>query len=104
MCPCFKIGEERAARTSLQVLWNLPVVWFRDHDSTSPSAVTGLVRKFFYSTTTTKKNGIPSILCWMDGDNGPVIQVQPQTDSSQAQEHDSTLPLQQSVGYMKTLC
>ena len=50
MCLCFESGEERAARTSLELLWNLPVVWFRDHDiSTSPAAVAGLVGKLFSS-------------------------------------------------------
>lgn len=96
LCPCLENSEERAARNALVLVENLPILWCRDKES---STAASLVGKFFSSSSKKTSGGIPSTLIWMDGEHGPLLQVEPTKDN---EDNDSS-PLQQSAGYMKTL-
>ena len=69
------------------------MLWLREKESS------GFVNKLF-SSPSNKKSGIPSIIKWVDGENGTILQVEPQ---SQEADSDESSPLPQSAGYMKTL-
>ena len=97
LCPCLESAPERAARNSLELLSNLPVLWLRDQDQGN-----SLVGKLF-SNKNSKKGGIPSTFCWVDGDYGPVLQVQPQSITESTSDDDDSPLQQQSAGYIKTL-
>ena len=96
LCPCLESSQERAARRSLQLLSNLPIQWLRDKESNMAESLVG---KLFSSSP--KKTGIPSVFTFIDGDNGPLLQVQPQPSNDENCSNGG--PLQQSAGYIKTL-
>lgn len=100
ICPCLESSSEREARNALELLQNLPILW--DRNGASEGGASGLVGKLFSSSK--KKTGIPSTLCFIDGNDGPIIQVEPQPQQSDTglDDNDSS-PLQQSAGYIKTL-
>lgn len=101
ICPCLENAQERAARISLQLLSNLPILWLRDQDDAHQGTTTiAFVGKLFSSKSKTR-GGIPSVLCWIDGEYGPILQVQPQSSLNENENDDA--PLQQSAGYIKTL-
>jgi hypothetical protein len=101
ICPCLENAQERAARISLQLLSNLPILWLRDQDDAHQGTTTiAFVGKLFSSKSKTR-GGIPSVLCWIDGEYGPIRQVQPQSSLNENENDDA--PLQQSAGYIKTL-
>jgi hypothetical protein len=100
ICPCLENAQERAARTSLQLLSNLPILWLRDQDDALQGTITFVGKLFSKSKS---RGGIPSVLCWIDGEYGPILQVQPQSSFNERENENDDAPLQQSAGYIKTL-
>jgi hypothetical protein len=85
------------------LLSNLPILWLRDQDDAhlhQGTTTIAFVGKLFSSKSKTR-GGIPSVLCWIDGEYGPILQVQPQSSLNENENDDA--PLQQSAGYIKTL-
>lgn len=97
MCPCLENGEERAARNALEVVADLPILWNRNLKEESPASFVGKL----FSSSSNKNNGIPSTMTFLDGNDGPLLQVEPQNDTTDTEDLSS--PLKQSTGYIKTL-
>jgi hypothetical protein len=92
LCPCLEGAQEQAARKALACLDQLDVVWLRDDADGG-----NVFEKMFGSQK--KTGGIPSTLALLDGERGPILQLEPKPKDTSADKGG----LQQSAGYIKTL-
>lgn len=92
LCPCLEGSQDQAARKALARLEHLDVMWLRDKGDGG-----NMFEKIFSSQK--KAGGIPSTLVLLDGERGPLLQIEPKP----LENSPSTSGLQQSAGYIKTI-
>lgn len=94
LCPCLEGSQDKAARKALACLEHLDVMWLRDNKGDGGN----VFEKIFSSP---KKTGIPSTMVLLDGERGPLLQIEPKQESNAPTSSSSGL--QQSAGYIKTI-
>ena len=92
LCPCLEGSQDKAARKALACLDHLDVMWLRDKGDGG-----NIIEKIF-SSQKKMAGGIPSTLVLLDGEGGPLLQIEPKP-----QENNDSPGLQQSAGYIKTI-
>jgi hypothetical protein len=96
LCPCLEGPDDKAARKALACLDQLDVMWLRDKGDGGGNTF----EKIFSSP---KKAGIPSTLVLLDGERGPILQIEPKQPQEDSATTRSSGGLQQSAGYIKTI-